>query len=180
METLSSRFWSNVELSHQSGKIARIGPQSLVTSDVEYIKRMNAPRSSYHRSDWYKSVRFVPNEDTLLNMTDDVMHKALRSKMAPGVCFLSSLFHPLWLVCCLLFTSIAVAISSCICHSLSLVQHPEGERASRDQHRWTAYHYAEFDQIKIRNNPVDGALEAHGLWLHSQLLRHRLHHRQCV
>lgn len=49
------------------------------------IRRVNAPRSAFHRSDWYKGGRFVPNEDTLLSMTDDAEHKALRAKMTPGV-----------------------------------------------------------------------------------------------
>jgi hypothetical protein len=68
------------------GKTARIGPQSLLTSDVEFVRRINAQRGLYGRSDWYKGGRFVPNEDTLLSMTDDEEHKTLRTKMAPGVC----------------------------------------------------------------------------------------------
>lgn len=68
-----------------AGKFARIGPQTLLVSDSEFIKKINARGSNYHRSDWYKGGRFVPNEDTLLSMTDDAEHKALRTKMAPGV-----------------------------------------------------------------------------------------------
>ncbi|KAK6833502.1 hypothetical protein PG995_013252 [Apiospora arundinis] len=66
------------------GNIARIGPQTLLVADVELIRKVNAPRSAYSRSDWYKGGRFVPNEDTLLSMTDDAQHKALRAKMTPG------------------------------------------------------------------------------------------------
>ena len=54
-------------------------------SDVDYIRKINTRGSTYSRSDWYKGGRFVPNEDTLLSMTDDSEHKALRMKMAPGV-----------------------------------------------------------------------------------------------
>ncbi|KAI1105358.1 cytochrome P450 [Jackrogersella minutella] len=66
------------------GKIARIGPKTLLVSDVELIRKINAPRSAYQRSDWYKGGRFVPNEDTLLSLVDDNEHKALRAKMTPG------------------------------------------------------------------------------------------------
>lgn len=72
------------EVNKKYGKIARIGPATLLVSDVELIRRANAPRNNYHRSDWYKGGRFVPNEDTLLSMTDDKEHKALRAKMTPG------------------------------------------------------------------------------------------------
>ena len=52
---------------------------------VEFRRRVNAPKSKYHRSDWYKGSRFTPNEDTLISETDEVIHKSLRSRMAPGV-----------------------------------------------------------------------------------------------
>jgi hypothetical protein len=79
--------------SYCKGKIARIGPQTLLASDVEYVRRINALRSPYSRSDWYKGGRFVPNEDTLLSMTDDYEHKTLRAKMAPGVTLFPLISH---------------------------------------------------------------------------------------
>ncbi|CAD6565532.1 MAG: hypothetical protein ASARMPRED_007312 [Alectoria sarmentosa] len=72
------------EANKKYGRFARIGPQTLLVSDVDYIRKVNARGSSYSRSDWYKGGRFVPNEDTLLSMTDDNEHKSLRNKMAPG------------------------------------------------------------------------------------------------
>lgn len=68
------------------GPFARVGPQTLLVSDVDFIRKINARGSTYHRSDWYKGGRFVPNEDTLLSLTDDLEHKTLRTKMAPAVC----------------------------------------------------------------------------------------------
>jgi len=52
---------------------------------VEFLRKVNAPKSKYHRSDWYKGSRFTPNEDTLISMTDEVEHKSLRSRMMAGV-----------------------------------------------------------------------------------------------
>ncbi|KAI0456052.1 cytochrome P450 [Xylaria acuta] len=72
------------DVNNKYGKMARIGPKTLLVADVEWIRKINAPRSAYQRSDWYKGGRFVPNEDTLLSMTDDDQHRALRAKMAPG------------------------------------------------------------------------------------------------
>ncbi|KAL8991443.1 MAG: hypothetical protein Q9177_000155 [Variospora cf. flavescens] len=66
------------------GPFARVGPQTLLVSDVDFIRKINARGSTYHRSDWYKGGRFVPNEDTLLSLTDDLEHKTLRTKMAPA------------------------------------------------------------------------------------------------
>lgn len=67
------------------GKFARIGPTTLLVADVEFLRKVNAPKSKYHRSDWYKGSRFTPNEDTLISMTDEVEHKSLRSRMMAGV-----------------------------------------------------------------------------------------------
>jgi len=54
-------------------------------SDVEFLRKVNGPKSKYHRSDWYKGSRFTPNEDTLISMTDEAEHKSLRSRMTAGV-----------------------------------------------------------------------------------------------
>ncbi|POR35306.1 Pisatin demethylase [Tolypocladium paradoxum] len=72
------------QVSTKHGKFARIGPTTLLVSDVEFLRKVNAPKSKYHRSDWYKGSRFTPNEDTLISMTDEAEHKSLRSRMTAG------------------------------------------------------------------------------------------------
>lgn len=72
------------DVSKKYGKFARIGPTSLLVSDVEFLRKVNGPKSKYHRSDWYKGSRFTPNEDTLISMTDEVEHKSLRARMTAG------------------------------------------------------------------------------------------------
>lgn len=79
-------------LTHVPGKFARIGPSTLLVADVEFLRKVNAPKSKYHRSDWYKGSRFTPNEDTLISMTDEAEHKSLRARMAPGVRLFSASF----------------------------------------------------------------------------------------
>ncbi|GJN83130.1 hypothetical protein PLIIFM63780_006678 [Purpureocillium lilacinum] len=68
----------------QSGKMHHIFHDISTKYDVEFLRKVNAPKSKYHRSDWYKGSRFTPNEDTLISMTDEVEHKSLRSRMMAG------------------------------------------------------------------------------------------------
>jgi hypothetical protein len=67
------------------GSLARIGPNLLITSDPELLKRMSAARSPYTRSDWYLAFRFMPGIDNVFSMVDDKEHTKRRSQMHNGV-----------------------------------------------------------------------------------------------
>lgn len=67
------------------GSIARVGPNDLITSDPDLMKRMLNVRTPYKRSDWYDGMRLDPAKDNVLSMRDDDLHFKLRSKMAAGV-----------------------------------------------------------------------------------------------
>ena len=67
------------------GSIARVGPDYLITSDPDLMKRMLNVRTPYKRSDWYNGMRLDPSRDNVLSMRDDDLHAKLRSKMAAGV-----------------------------------------------------------------------------------------------
>jgi hypothetical protein len=67
------------------GSLARIGPDLLITSDPELLKRMSAARSSYTRSDWYLAFRLMPGVDNVFTMLDDKQHTKRRSQMHNGV-----------------------------------------------------------------------------------------------
>jgi hypothetical protein len=70
------------------GSIARIGPNWLVTSETELIRRMTGVRSPYKRAFGYIAMQFKPGADNILSVLDDGHHAQLRSKMAFGVgCF---------------------------------------------------------------------------------------------
>lgn len=69
-----------------SGSVARVGPNDLVTSDPELIKRMLNVRTPYKRSVWYNSMRLDPGKDNVISQRDDAIHGNLRTRMAPGVC----------------------------------------------------------------------------------------------
>jgi len=76
-----------------AGSIARVAPHMLITKDAELLKRMNAVRSPFTRAEWYTALRLHPTRDNITSITDEALHKDIRSRMAPGV----SLFilHPL-------------------------------------------------------------------------------------
>ena len=68
-----------------AGSIARIGANTLITCDPNLLRRMQAVRSPYKRSDWYYGMRFDPSRDNVLSQRDDEKHNVLRGKMAHGV-----------------------------------------------------------------------------------------------
>lgn len=66
------------------GHLVRIGPNELLTDDPDIIRRMSAARSNYRRSNWYKSMRMNPYQDSLFSMTDTAAHDKLKAQMSFG------------------------------------------------------------------------------------------------
>ena len=66
------------------GPLVRIGPNQVVTSDPELIRRINAPRSPYRRGKWYAGGRLTPGVDNVLSERQEEKHDELRRKMAAG------------------------------------------------------------------------------------------------
>ncbi|KPM37142.1 hypothetical protein AK830_g9413 [Neonectria ditissima] len=48
------------------------------------LRNMSAVRSEYTKGGFYSSGRIVPGVDNVVSMRDEVKHKAMRAKMAPG------------------------------------------------------------------------------------------------
>jgi hypothetical protein len=65
--------------------LARIGPNQLLTSDEELIKKMNAARSKYSRGIWYKAFKFGAERENLMSEPDEVKHIDMRKRVFPGV-----------------------------------------------------------------------------------------------
>ncbi|EEY20300.1 pisatin demethylase [Verticillium alfalfae VaMs.102] len=72
------------EVCEKYGDIARVGPNDLITSDPDLMKRMLNVRTTYKRSEWYDGMRLDPAKDNVLSMRNDELHGKLRSKMAAG------------------------------------------------------------------------------------------------
>ncbi|KAL5322290.1 hypothetical protein ACEPPN_010262 [Leptodophora sp. 'Broadleaf-Isolate-01'] len=76
--------WEFVNVNKQYGSLARIGPNHLVTSDPNQMRRMLGVRSKYTRSDWYVGMKFDPSRENVESERDESNHNALRAKMAAG------------------------------------------------------------------------------------------------
>lgn len=83
--TLSGRAHKKyVDLSKRYGSLVRIGPQDLLASDPDLLRRMSSVRSPYQRSGWYSAVRLDPHVDNILSELNTREHDARRAKMASG------------------------------------------------------------------------------------------------
>ncbi|WZH40486.1 uncharacterized protein QYS62_001419 [Fusarium acuminatum] len=66
------------------GPLVRIGPNELLSTDPVVLRSMSAVRSTYTKGDFYSSGRIIPKVDNVVSERDEVKHKAMRAKMAPG------------------------------------------------------------------------------------------------
>ncbi|OHW98813.1 cytochrome P450 [Colletotrichum incanum] len=72
------------EACEEYGPIVRVGPNDLITSDPDLMKRMLNVRTTYRRSSWYDGMRLKPGKDNVLSTKNDELHNKLRLKMAAG------------------------------------------------------------------------------------------------
>ncbi|KAK4184274.1 cytochrome P450 [Podospora australis] len=72
------------DISETYGPLAVAAPGVLVTSDVELMRRMAAPRSTYQRNIWYMAFRFNPDKDHIGCERDGEAHTQRKMKLAPG------------------------------------------------------------------------------------------------
>ncbi|KAI8316276.1 hypothetical protein K4K59_000174 [Colletotrichum sp. SAR11_240] len=73
-----------MELHERYGPLVRIGPNTVMFSDPDTLKRIAAARSKYTKGEWYAVGRTTPGEDHLFSMRDEEKRKNLKSKMGPG------------------------------------------------------------------------------------------------
>ena len=75
-----------IHTNRESGPIARVAPNHLLTSSPELWARINAVRSPYKRAEWYyHAARFKPGEDNVFTECDNDKHDVRRKKLASGV-----------------------------------------------------------------------------------------------
>ncbi|KAI1447819.1 cytochrome P450 [Annulohypoxylon stygium] len=72
------------KLGDKYGNLFRIGPNQVMTTDVDVIRRMGHPKSAYSKSPFYQTFRFIPTQDNSFSMIDDSEHSRLRTKLGPG------------------------------------------------------------------------------------------------
>lgn len=69
------------DLSDKHGPLVRIGPNDLLCTDPDTIRRIAAARSLYTKGDFYESGRVIPGYDNVVSQRDETKHKELRAKM---------------------------------------------------------------------------------------------------
>ncbi|KAL2022400.1 hypothetical protein VTK56DRAFT_5467 [Thermocarpiscus australiensis] len=71
-------------INQRYGRVARIGPNDLITDDPGLVRRMGGARSAYRRSSWYTAVRMDPYDEGLFSLTDTAAHDRLKAKLSFG------------------------------------------------------------------------------------------------
>ncbi|KAI0026149.1 pisatin demethylase [Xylariomycetidae sp. FL0641] len=71
-------------LTDNYGPLVRIGPRSVITTDVKQAQRMEAAKSPYRKGPWYDTFRFEKGKCHSFAMVDEEQHAALRTKIGPG------------------------------------------------------------------------------------------------
>ncbi|KAI0601996.1 pisatin demethylase [Biscogniauxia sp. FL1348] len=71
-------------LTNKYGPLVRIGPNSVITTDVKHVQAMEAPKSLYRKGPWYDTFRFQKGKYHSFCTVDETRHAALRTKVGPG------------------------------------------------------------------------------------------------
>lgn len=77
--------WEFKLLNDKYGPLARIGPNELICSDADTMRRIASVRSKYTRGGFYDAMKFNPVKDNLLSTRDEKVHNELKAKTAAGV-----------------------------------------------------------------------------------------------
>ncbi|KFA80667.1 hypothetical protein S40288_01777 [Stachybotrys chartarum IBT 40288] len=72
------------DLANKYGNLVRIGPSDVLTTDPSVIRRMNAARSRYGKSNWYKPLRFSSDYAFMFSLTDLGVHDRLKAQTSHG------------------------------------------------------------------------------------------------
>ncbi|KAM7216605.1 Cytochrome P450 [Rhypophila decipiens] len=80
---LSGKFHEHMRsLSEEYGPLVRIGPNDLLCTDPETLRRICAARSPYTKGEFYETGRVIPGHDNIVTLRDETKHKALRAKLS--------------------------------------------------------------------------------------------------
>ena len=73
------------------GSPARLGPDLLVTNDIDLIRHINAPGSRWTRSGWYDAMKMDTRSDNVFSTRDEKHHADLKAREYGGVSLLSAM-----------------------------------------------------------------------------------------
>lgn len=73
-----------IGLTYLLGPVIRVGPNSVITSDLEATQKILGIRSRYQRSNYYDEFRLDPVYPDIHSVTDGSLHTSLKIKMSAG------------------------------------------------------------------------------------------------
>ncbi|KAM7183293.1 Pisatin demethylase [Rhypophila sp. PSN 637] len=77
-----STIFADLSRQYDSSPVVRIGPNDVLTDDVELLRRMGAVRGTYDKSDWYKSLRWQAYVDSTFTTPNHAVHDTRKAKIA--------------------------------------------------------------------------------------------------
>ena len=76
---------SKANIRYLLGKFTRVGPNTVITTDWKFFRKVLAVRSPYKKSYWFAGFRLDPERENLVSIVDEEKHQRLRCIMAHGV-----------------------------------------------------------------------------------------------
>lgn len=73
-----------IDLAKTYGPLVRVGPNTILTSNIALLRKTGAVRGTYTRDDWYLAFRFQPWTDNVFNMRDISIHDKRKGMVAIG------------------------------------------------------------------------------------------------
>lgn len=70
------------QLGRDYGPLIRIGPNQIITSDPDFLRKSGAVRGKYNRSPWYIAFRWQAYVDTTFTLLDHTAHDKRKSQIA--------------------------------------------------------------------------------------------------
>ncbi|KAK3312504.1 cytochrome P450 [Apodospora peruviana] len=72
------------ELGNRYGPLVRIGPNEVVFGDADTFRMITGARSPFVKSPWFGASRHLPDQHSIVSMSDEDEHKIMKGKLAPG------------------------------------------------------------------------------------------------
>jgi hypothetical protein len=82
---IGNLFPSMVDAGNEYGDLVRIGPNLLLCSDPDELRRISGVRSKYTKGPAYDAGRVTEGDPHVASQRDSVKHKALKAKMGTAV-----------------------------------------------------------------------------------------------
>jgi hypothetical protein len=82
---IGNLFPSMVDAGNKYGDLVRIGPNLLLCSDPDELRRISGVRSKYTKGPAYDAGRVTEGDPHVASQRDPIKHKALKAKMGTAV-----------------------------------------------------------------------------------------------